>query len=584
LAGGLDGAPASVPFPNPARAAPHKVQSGPAGRPGACGNLGALSTYDYVIVGAGSAGCVLAHRLTQDGRHRVLLLEAGGSDRRLRVQVPIGYGLAFHDARLNWRLSTEPEAALEGRRGYWPRGKVLGGSSAINAMVYVRGQPADYERWAAEGNPGWGWSDALRCFRRMEHFAAAPDALRGHDGPLRVSDVSAQVHPLCQAWLRAADQLGLPRNAGFNGASAEGLGLYEITTHAGLRMSAARAYLRPAMRRANLTVQTGALATRVEFEGRRAVAVHYRRHGIEQRVQAAREIVLCAGAVHSPLLLQASGVGPGGLLQSLGIEVAADLPAVGRHLQDHLCIDHLYRARVPTLNQELGSWPGRVRAALRYLATRRGPLSLSVNQGGGFVRLDSRSTRADLQLYFSPLSYTRATPGKRALMQPDRFPGFLLSAQPCWPRSRGYLQLRTADGLENPLIVPNSLADADDLEALVQGSLWLRRLADTPALRELIDAELQPGAAVQAREAIEADIRARASTVFHPVGTCRMGPDAAHDVVDARLRVHGLAGLRVVDASIFPHITSGNTNAPAMMVGERGAELMLEDERSAAAS
>jgi choline dehydrogenase len=534
--------------------------------------------YDYIIIGAGSAGCVLAQRLTQDGRHRVLLLEAGGSERRARVQVPIGYGLAFHDPSLNWRLFTEPEAALDGRRGYWPRGKVLGGSSSINAMVHVRGQPADYERWAAEGNPGWGWSDALRCFRRMESFATAPDALRGHAGPLHVSEVSAEVHPLCQAWLRAGDELGLPRNAGFNGASAEGLGLYEITMHGGLRMSAARAYLRPAMRRANLAVHTEALATRVEFAGRRAVAVHYLRGGSMQRVEAAREVVLCAGAVHSPLLLQASGVGAGGLLQSLGIEVVRDLPAVGRHLQDHLCIDHLYRARVPTLNQELGTWPGRVRAALRYLATRRGPLSLSVNQGGGFVRLSSDSTRADLQLYFSPLSYTRATPGKRALMRPDRFPGFLLSAQPCWPTSRGHVQLRAPrDVHAAPVIVPNSLANPEDLEALVQGALWLRRLAAAPALREVIDAELQPGPAVQTREQLVADIRARASTVFHPVGTCRMGPDAAHSVVDARLRVHGLAGLRVVDASIFPHITSGNTNAPAMMVGERGAELMLED-------
>ncbi len=552
--------------------------------PCACGNLEAVPPFDYVIVGAGSAGCVLAHRLTQGGRHRVLLLEAGGSDLRARVQVPIGYGLAFHDPRLNWRLYTEPEAALGGRRGYWPRGKVLGGSSSINAMVYVRGQPADYERWAAEGNPGWGWSDALRCFRRMESFAISPDLQRGHEGPLHVSDVSGEVHPICEAWLRAADELGLPRNAGFNGASAEGLGLYEITTHGGLRMSAARAYLRPAMRRANLTVHTGALATRVEFEGRRAVAVHYQRGGVAQRVEAAREVVLCAGAVHSPLLLQASGVGPGGLLQSLGIGVVSDLPAVGRHLQDHLCIDHLYRARVPTLNRELGTWPGRVRAALRYLATRRGPLSLSVNQGGGFVRLSSASPRADLQLYFSPLSYTRATPGKRALMQPDRFPGFLLSAQPCWPTSRGHVQLRTADVMAPPVIVPNSLASADDLEALVQGALWLRRLAAAPALQAVIDTELQPGPAVQTREQLEADIRARASTVFHPVGTCRMGPDAAQGVVDARLRVFGLAGLRVVDASIFPHITSGNTNAPAMMVGERGAELMLEDAGPHAAS
>ncbi len=556
-----------------------QISKWPAARAPRCGTLDALAAYDYVIIGAGSAGCVLAHRLTQDGRHRVLLLEAGGSERRARVQVPIGYGLAFHDPRLNWRLTTEPEAALDGRRGYWPRGKVLGGSSSINAMVYVRGQPADYERWRAEGNPGWGWDDALRCFRRMESFAPAPDAHRGHDGPLHVSDVSSEVHPLCQSYLRAGTELGLPHNAGFNGASAEGLGVYEITMQGGLRMSAARAYLRPAMRRANLTVHTEALATRIEFAGRRAVAVHYRRGGTMLRMQAAREVILCAGAVHSPLLLQASGVGPGEWLRELGIETLHDLPAVGRFLQDHLCIDHLYRARVPTLNQELGSWPGRVRAALRYLATRRGPLSLSVNQGGGFVRLNASSTRPDLQLYFSPLSYARAAPGKRALMQPDSFPGFLLSAQPCWPTSRGHIRLRAADAQAAPAIVPNSLATPEDLEALVQGSLWLRRLAATPALSAVIEAELQPGPGAQTCEQFEADIRRRASTVFHPVGTCRMGPDTRQAVVDARLCVHGLQGLRVIDASIFPHITSGNTNAPTMMVAERGAELMLEETR-----
>jgi len=536
-----------------------------------------MGTFDYVIVGAGSAGCVLAHRLTQDGRHRVLLLEAGGSDRRLRVQVPIGYGLAFHDGALNWRLHTEPEAALAGRAGYWPRGKVLGGSSSINAMVYVRGQAADFDRWRDEGLPGWGWVDVLPYFRRMESFASQPDAHRGHDGPLRISEVSAQVHPLCRDFLCAGQQLGLPDAGGFNGASAEGLGLYEITMSGGRRMSSARAYLHPAMPRPNLQVLTRARATQIEFDGSRAVALHFMHRGRQQRVAVDRELILSAGAVHSPLLLQASGVGPGALLQSLGIGVLHHRPAVGRHLQDHLCIDHLYRARVPTLNDQLRPWTGRLRAAWRYLATRRGPLSLSVNQGGGFVRSRPDAPRPDLQLYFSPLSYTRATPGKRRLMSPDAFPGFLLSAQPCWPASRGHLQLRSTDLEAPPLIVPNSLGAAQDLDALVDGALWLRRLAATPALAAVIDAELQPGAAVQSREQLAEDIRQRASTVFHPVGTCRMGGDVAQSVVDARLRVHGLQGLRVIDASVFPHITSGNTNAPTMMVAEKGADLVLQD-------
>ena len=539
-----------------------------------------MGPFDYVIVGAGSAGCVLAHRLSDNGRHRVLLVEAGGSDRQLRVQVPIGYGLSFHDPRINWRLHTEPEAALAGRAGYWPRGKLLGGSSAINAMVYIRGQAADYERWRDAGNPGWGWDEVLPYFRRMESFAARPDRWRGHDGPLRISDVSDQVHPLCSHFLRAGEQIGLSHNAGFNGEHAEGVGLYEITMHGGRRMSSARAYLHPARARPNLQVLTQARALRIEFDGRRAVALHIDHRGRGERIAIGRELILSAGAVHSPLLLQASGVGPPALLQSLGIDVRHALPAVGEHLQDHLCIDLLYRARVPTLNDELRPWRGRVRAALRYLLTRGGPLSLSVNQGGGFVRSRPGLPRPDLQLYFSPLSYTRATPGQRRLMSPDPFPGFLLSAQPCWPASRGRLQLRTADPTAAPRIEPNSLAAPQDLQALVDGLRFLRRLAAAPALAEIIDAELQPGPAAQSDAELEDDVRRRASTVFHPVGTCRMGADAAQAVVDARLRVHGLQGLRVIDASVFPHITSGNTNAPTMMVAEKGADLVLQDATS----
>jgi choline dehydrogenase len=534
---------------------------------------------DFVIVGGGSAGCVLANRLSADGRFSVLLLEAGGSDRRLRVQVPIGYGLSFHDPTLNWRYRTEPEAALAGRAGYWPRGKVLGGSSSINAMVYVRGQPADFDGWQACGNPGWGWDDVLPYFRKLESFAGGDDALRGRDGPLHVSDVGAEVHPLCEAFLRAGTEAGLARNRGFNGASPEGVGIYEITTWRGRRMSAARAYLEPARRRPNLAVCTGARAVRIAFDGARATGVHVEHGGGTRFVAAAREVVLCAGAIGSPLLLQASGVGPAAWLRALGIEVAHHRPAVGEHLQDHLCIDHLYRSKVPTLNDELRPWSGRLRVGWRYLATRRGPLALSVNQGGGFVRSRPEVERPDLQLYFSPLSYTRAAPGRRALMSPDPFSGFLLSAQPCRPTSRGRVRLRSREVDAAPLIEPDSLATAHDLELMVEGSRWLRRLAAAPSLAAVIDAELAPGPAVQTREQLVEDIRHRASTVFHPVSTCRMGPDPGEAVVDARLRVHGLAALRVVDASVFPTVTSGNTLAPTLMVAERGADLVLADQR-----
>jgi choline dehydrogenase len=494
--------------------------------------------------------------------------------------MPIGYGLSFYDPSLNWMLRTEPEPSLAGRSGYWPRGKVLGGSSSINAMVWVRGQPHDFDHWRSLGNPGWGWADVLPYFRRIESRSAEPDPWRGHDGPLHVSDVSAEVHPLCERFIRAGIELGLPRNAGFNGATFEGVGLYEITTRGGRRMSTARAYLHPAMKRPNLEVLTRARALRIEFDGRRAVAVQVERAGRSERFAAAREVIVCAGAIHSPLLLQASGIGPGALLQSLGIATLLDQRNVGQHLQDHLCIDHLYRARVPTLNNELRPWWGKLRAGLRYLATRSGPLALSVNQGGGFLRSHAESPCPDIQLYFSPLSYTRAPPGRRPLMSPDAFPGFLLSAQPCQPRSRGHVALRSTDPQAAPIIVPNSMADAEDLEGLLRGAAWLRRLAATPALAAVIERELQPGPEVQSREQFIDDIRQRASSVFHPVATCRMGPDAAASVVDARLRVHGIAGLRVIDASVFPAITSGNTNAPVIMVAEKGADLVLEDART----
>jgi choline dehydrogenase len=538
-----------------------------------------VDEFDYIVVGAGSAGCVLANRLTASGLHRVLLLEAGGSDQRLRVQMPIGYGVSFYDPTLNWMYRSQAEASLAGREGYWPRGKVLGGSSSINAMVYVRGLAQDFDDWLAFGNPGWGWDDVLPYFKKMEDAPHGDPAWRGHGGPVHVSDVSREVHALCEAFLNAGTDAGFARNAGFNGAGQDGVGAYEITTLRGRRMSAARAYLHPARKRANLVVRTHALATRITFDGTRATGVDYEQGAATQHARAAREVIVCAGAVNSPLLLQASGVGAAPLLLELGIGVVLHRPAVGEHLQDHLCIDHLYRSRVPTLNDELRPWWGKLRVALRYLVTRGGPLALSVNQGGGFVRSRPGLARPDLQLYFSPLSYTRALPGKRALMSPDAFPGFLLSAQPCRPTSRGHVRLRSANPHDPPLIVPNSLATEHDVAAMLDATHFLRRLAATPSLARVIDAELEPGAQAQTEDQLLADIRRRASSVFHPVSTCRMGADPASSVVDARLKVHGTAGLRVIDASVFPTLTSGNTNAPTIMVGEKGADLVLQDAR-----
>lgn len=539
----------------------------------------AMNRFDYIVVGAGSAGCVLARRLTESGALRVLLLEAGGSDRRLWIQMPIGYGKSFFDPRVNWMYHTEPEPALAGRPGYWPRGKVLGGSSSINAMVHIRGQAADFDEWRERGNPGWGWEDALPYFRKSEDNAGGADAWRGTGGPLHVADVWRDCHPLCQAFLRAGAEIGLPLNPDFNGASPEGVGLYQITMRGGLRMSAARAYLRPAMKRANLRVETHAHATRVLFEGKRAIGVEYVQNGARKTAMAGGEVLLAAGSINSPQLLQLSGVGPAELLARHGVRVVCDSPAVGRNLQDHLCIDHLYRSRAPSLNDELGSWWGRLRAGARYAAFRRGPLSISVNQAGGFVRTRPDLPRPNVQIYFSPLSYTRAAPGKRALMRPDPFPGFLLSAQPCRPTSRGYLEIRSPDPLAAPKIVPNSLSTDEDVGALLEGARFLRRLARAPSLAAIIAQEIAPGATVQSDADFLEDIRRRGSSVFHPVGSCRMGPDERADVVDCALRVHGVQGLRVIDASIFPAVTSGNTNAPTVMTAEKGADLVLRDAR-----
>jgi choline dehydrogenase len=539
-----------------------------------------MESFDYVVVGAGSAGCALANRLTADGRYRVLLVEAGGSDRSFWVRMPIGYGRTFHDPRFNWRFTTEPVPGLGGRTSYWPRGRVLGGSSSINAMVYIRGQHQDFDDWAALGNPGWAWADVGPVFRRMENTAAGADDWRGAGGPLDVADVRGLVHPLCETWMAACEAAGLGRNPDFNGAEQEGVGIYQITTRGGVRASAATAYLRPAMGRPNLKVETGAQVTRVRFEGRRAVGVDYVRGGVRRAAAARGEVILSAGAVMSPVLLQLSGVGDPERLLRHGVAVVHDLDGVGRNLQDHLGIDYLYRSRVPTLNQVLRPWAGRLRAGARYLARRDGPLSLSVNQAGGFFRTRPELARPNMQLYFSPVSYLRAAPGRRRLAAPDPWPGMLLGLSNCRPTSRGWLAIRSPDPLEPPEIQPNYLDSEEDLAEMLEAVRFLRRLAATAPLAGVVEAELAPGAAVTGEAALVADIRARAGTLFHASGTCAMGPDPAGAVVDPRLRVHGLACLRVVDASIFPRVTSGNTNAPSIMVGERGAELVLEDAKA----
>jgi len=537
-----------------------------------------MTEYDYIVVGAGSAGCVLANRLTAGGEHRVLLLEAGGGDRSPWIQVPIGYGRTFNDPRFNWMYQAQPDAALDNRSAHWPRGKVLGGSSSINAMVYVRGQPADFDDWRAAGNPGWSWSELLPYFKKLEDHPWGPSEFHGAGGPVHVSDVSASVHPLCATFLQACANVGIENTRDFNGAQPEGAGLWQVTIKDGVRVSSANAYLRPIWRRANLDVRLRAHVTRVLFSGSRAVGVEYLRGGTRQQAGARAEVLLAAGAINSPQLLELSGVGDAQLLRQFHIPLVADSPAVGRGLQDHLAVSYFYRSRVPTLNDQLAPFLGKVKAALRYVLGRRGPLAMSVNQAGAFLRSRAELTRPNLHIYFNPASYSTTTIGpKRRLLNPDPYPAFLMSFNTCRPTSRGTIHIRSSDPLSSPAIFPNSLATEADVQDVFEGARVLRRIAGARPLAEVIETEREPGAQVQSDAEVLADFRRRAGSVFHACGTCAMGADPRTSVVDQRLRVRGVSGLRVVDAAIFPNISSGNINAPTLMVAERAADLILED-------
>lgn len=537
-----------------------------------------METVDYIIVGGGTAGCVVANRLSANSRNQVLLLEAGGSDRRFWIRVPIGYGRTFNDPEVNWMYETEPDPALGGVRNFWPRGKVLGGSGSINAMVYARGQPGDFDDWRAQGNEGWGWNDVLPHFRAIEsRISSAGEGTATH-GPMRVTDVSAAAHPVVRAYIEGSAELGFRFTPDFNGAQPEGVGIYQISTRNGFRESTVTAFLRPALARKNLRLALHAQVLRIDFEGRRAAGVTYERAGQTISVRARRAVILSAGSINSPQLLQLSGVGPGALLQSLGIATVQDLNAVGQNLQDHLAVSYFYRSRVPTLNNRLYPLWGKIKAGVQYALTRGGPLSMSVNQGGGFIRSDPQLRAPDLQLYFNPASYTQTRVRTRRLMNPDPFPGFLLGFNSCRPTSRGHLAIRSSDPKIQPAIFPNYLSTEQDLHDVRAGTRLMRRLAATRPLAAMIDHEMLPGPAKTTDAELLQDFRERAGTVFHPVSTCMMGADPASSVVDARLRVHGIAGLRVIDASIFPSLTSGNTNAPTIMVAEKGAAMAIADE------
>ncbi|CUJ41270.1 GMC family oxidoreductase [Achromobacter xylosoxidans] len=527
---------------------------------------------DYIVVGAGSAGCVLANRLSANGQHSVCLLEAGPPDRSPWIHIPIGYGKTMFHKVLNWGYYTEPDPNMLDRRIYWPRGRTLGGSSAINGLIYIRGQRQDYDAWVAAGNPGWSWEECLPYFRKLENNDLGPGATRGTEGPLNATSIKTP-HPLVEGLIGAARALGLPHMTDFNSGDQEGVGYYQLTTRNGRRCSTAVAYLRPARGRANLRVETGAHAMAVLFEGSRACGVRYRQDGQVRTLRARREVILCAGALQSPQLLQLSGVGPAALLRRFGIGVVRDLPGVGENLQDHLQIRLIYETRRPiTTNDQLRTLHGRAAMGLQWLLFRGGPLAVGINQGGLFCRVDPASATPDTQFHFATLSADMAG-GK---VHP--FSGCTYSVCQLRPSSRGTVRLRSADPFEAPAMQPNYLSTELDRRMTVAAVKYARRLAATEPLAGLMKREFRPGPDVQSDDEILHFCREYGATIFHPSGTAKMGPrEDPMAVVDERLRVHGVSGLRVVDCSIMPTLVSGNTNVPVVMLAERAADFILQD-------
>lgn len=517
--------------------------------------------FDYVIVGAGSAGCVLASRLSEDPHTSVLLLEAGGPDQKQEIQIPAAFSKLFKSP-YDWAYQTEEQPHLNGRRLYWPRGKVLGGSSSINAMIYTRGSRHDYDRWYDLGNDGWSYAQVLPYFERAEHRERAASISSSDGGPLDVSQLRC-VNPLSRAFVAAAAELGFPRNDDLSDANLEGVGFFRVTQRNGKRHSAAAAYLKPALRRRNLTVRTGIRATRVIFERTRAVGVAFVANGQSEEVRAEREVILCGGVINSPQLLMLSGVGPADHLRALDIPVVADLPGVGRNLQDHLAVVVAHECIRP-VSMASAETIGNI---LKFLLFRTGPLTSNVAEAGAFVRVNSDRAAPDLELIFGPVFYIN-----HGFDNPEGH-GFSIGAVLQHPDSLGQIMLRSSDPFEAPSIQPNYLAAESDRRTLVQGLQLARRLAGAKAFEAYRGAEYWPGPRVQTDEQILEAIRQGAQTLYHPVGTCKMGKDSLA-VVDARLRVHGLEGLRVVDASVMPTIISGHANGPTIMIAEKAADMI----------
>ncbi len=523
--------------------------------------------HDFIVVGAGSAGCVVASRLCENPSHRVLLLEAGTRDWNPWIHIPVGYFKTMHNPATDWCYMTEPVPGLGGRQLQWPRGKVLGGSSSLNGLLYVRGQAEDYDRWAELGNDGWGYDAILPYFRKSEDQERGEDRFHGTGGPQKVSDLRLR-RPIAERFIQAAVESGIPLNNDCNGATQEGVGYFQQSAYKGFRWSTAKGFLRPALKRPNLKLVTKAHVCRINFRDRQAVSIEYRHGDRMHTARASAEIVLCAGAINSPQLLQCSGLGNPVLLESVGVPVVHELPGIGRNLQDHLQIRLVFKTRDRTLNDELNHVLKRTMVGIQYLLTRTGPLTLAASQVAVFTRSSPEVSRPDIQFHMQPLSAGR--PGENT----HRFSAFTSSVCQLRPWSRGEINIRSKDPLIYPEIQPNYLSDPRDCEVAINGIKVARRISSAPSLRDSITDEFVPGGQYQSDAELLQAAREHSQTIYHPVGTCKMGNDPL-SVVDSELKVHGIGGLRVADASIMPEIVSGNTNAPTIMIGEKAADMIL---------